>query len=258
MNYFESDNLLFILANQGSGGHRLGRLISCLDNVYWYSSKNNGTNPWDVFFDNIIVGKDISKYHYDRTVNDKTVPVVGERILKWWDYQDQDTFYNTQWLEEFKKINVPKNNFIHWVLHDDPESLHRIFPNAKIISLIDTDIENVTNRYMETTAFFPAFVKLPNLKPNYENQHALDIKNLMSNNRVPTEKDLWFYQNPRSTEVDYFNSIKNMLDAKNRMRLSYDNPKHFKLTWENLQITLLLNFLSSTTINENYKILIKA
>jgi hypothetical protein len=60
---FNNTNYLFILANQGAGGHRLGRIISCFNNVYWYSSKHNGEHPWDVFFTEAVSGKNISQYH---------------------------------------------------------------------------------------------------------------------------------------------------------------------------------------------------
>jgi hypothetical protein len=257
MNYLNSDKLLFILANQGSGGHRLGRIISCIDTVCWYSCKENGYNPWDTFHNNSIAGKNISEFHYDRLMQNSTVPLVGERILKWWNITDHLSYYQNNFCSEMKKIPVVDDKFLHWMLHDDPESLHKIFPNARIISLIDLDIDSVTNRYMETTAFFPAFVKLPNLKPEYENQHAKDLKNLMTVNPAPTEKNLWFYQHPDATEDDYYLNIRTMIDTTNRMRLSYDNPKHFKLTWKDLKLDSLLDFLLSKNINKNYKTLIK-
>jgi hypothetical protein len=257
MNFLESDKLLFILANPGSGGHRLGRIISCIDTVLWYGCSENGQNPWNAFYSDSVAGKNISEFHYDRLLENLTIPLVGERILKWWNKDDHLKYYQTNWQTEMEKISLVDNKFLHWVLHDDPKSLHETFPNAKIISLIDLDIDVIADRYMKTSALFPAFVRLPNLKPKYENRYAIDMKSLMTVNERPTEKDLWFYQNPESTEVDYYTNIKNMLDAKNRMRLSYDNPKHFKLTWKDLKLDLLLDFLSSKNINENYKTLIK-
>ena len=44
------NNLLFISFEQGGGGHKIGRVLSCLPNVYWYSHKDNGINPWNVHF----------------------------------------------------------------------------------------------------------------------------------------------------------------------------------------------------------------
>jgi len=255
---FDNTNYLFILANQGAGGHRLGRIISCIDTVRWYGCDKNGIYPWDTFYSNSITGKDISEFHYDRLIDNIVVPLVGERILRWWDNADHLKYYQNNFQSEMKKIPIDNTKFLHWVLHDDPQSLHDMFPNAKIISLIDEDLDQTTDRYMITTSEFPAFVKLPNLKPNYYNQYALDIKSLMlAQSDVPTEQELWFYQHPNATADEYYNYVKNILDAKNRMRLSYNNPNHFKLTWKNLQLDSLLNFLLSENINENYKTLVK-
>ena len=246
---FNNTNYLFILANQGAGGHRLGRIVSCFNNVCWYSSKHNGIDPWDVFLDNTIAGKDISEYHYDRTLDNKTVPILGERILKWWDSEDWDKFYNTTWLTEFKKITLPANMIIHWVLHDTPAELHRKFPQAKIISLIDTDIDSVTDRYMQTTARFPCAINHFNLKPSYKNQYAQYVDALIN----PTEQQLWFQINKNSTETDYINHIKENLTLLNNVRQSYVNKNYLTVTWGTLDIGVLKSFLDAGEIDQSYK-----
>jgi hypothetical protein len=245
---FNNNNYLFVLANQGAGGHRLGRLVSCFNNVYWYSSAHNGVNPWDIFFDNKVTGKSISAYHYDRTVDNKTLPIVGERILKWWDRKDYKKFYNTVWTNEIKKITIPKNIFMHWVLHDTPEEIHEVFPQAKIVSLIDTDIDLVADRYMETTANFPCAINHFNLKPPYKNQYATNIDALVN----PTEQELWFHTNKNSTQQDYINYIKENLTLLNNARQSYTNKNYITVTWDTLNLDNLKNFLNADTINHHY------
>jgi hypothetical protein len=245
---FNNNNYLFILANQGAGGHRLGRLVSCFDNVYWYSSIHNGVSPWDIFFDNKIAGKSISAYHYDRTVDNKTLPIVGERILKWWDRKDHKKFYNTVWADEIKKINLPKNVFMHWVLHDTPEEIHAVFPQAKIISLIDTDLDQVIDRYMKTTANFPCAINHFNLKPPYKNQYAINVAAL----ERPTEQELWFYTNKNSTQQDYINYIKENLTLFNNVRQSYTDKNYITVTWKTLNVDNLKNFLNASSIDHNY------
>lgn len=243
---FNNSNYLFILANQGAGGHRLGRLISCFNNVYWYSSIHNGVDPWDVFLDQKITGKSISAYHYDRTIDNKTVPIVGERILKWWHPQDYKNFYNTVWANEIKKITMPANVFIHWVLHDTPAEIHAIFPQAKIISLIDTDLDSVTDRYMATTANFPCAINHFNLKPTYKNQYANDI-DILGN---PTEQQLWFYTHKHCTQKDYTDHIKENLTLLNNVRQSYVDKNYLTTTWENIDLNDIKRFLIADTIHQ--------
>lgn len=249
MLYDKDYNFLFILANQGAGGHRLGRIISCLDNVYWYSSKHNGIDPWDLFLDEAVTGKLISQYHYDRTIGNSTLPIIGERILKWWNFEDHKNFYTTTWLTEFNKLSLPSNMLIHWVLHDSPQDLHKIFPQAKIISLIDTDLDIVTNRYMQTTAKFPCAIKHFNLKPSYKNDYATLLEKLGN----PTEEELWFYVNSNYTRDDYFNHIKENLTLLNNVRQSYTHKNYLTVNWETLDIDIIKMFLDSKNINPYYK-----
>ena len=248
MNYFQNNNMLFVLANQGAGGHRLGRIISCFDNVYWYSSKNNGIDPWDLFFNRTVTGKSISQYHYDRTIGSQTLPIVGERILKWWDPSDYNNFYNNVWAEELNKLSLPNNMIIHWVLHDTPQALHKIFPQAKIISLIDTDMESVTARYMQTTAKFPCAINHFNLKPAYKNAYAIKIAELGN----PTEQEFWFYLNSGATQQEYFNHIKENLTLLNNARQSYFHKNYLSLTWETIDINVIKSFLNSNNIDQRY------
>lgn len=253
----ESPNLLFILANAGAGGHRLGRIISCIDNVYWYSSENNGINPWDIFFDDIVSGKNISPFHYDRLINNKQVPLVGERIEKWWKETDVDYFYKNIWYNEFLTrdfSDILEQNYLHWILHDTPGSLLSRFPNAKIISLIDDDVMLITKRYIETTAKFPAYLKLANLKPDYLNDYAKIIEELKTIKETPTEYDVWAYHKNNRSYEEY---VYNMLDLKNRQRIAFSHPNHLKISWEYLYLTNILNFLGSKNIHMNHKNLIK-
>lgn len=248
MLYDKDYNFLFVLANQGAGGHRLGRIISCLNNVYWYSSKNNGLTPSDVFYNETVAGKSISAYHYDRTIGTSTLPILGERILKWWNVEDYNIFYKDYWLSELKKISLPDNMIMHWVLHDQPKDLHDRFPNAKIISLIDTDLDLVTERYTKTTSKFPCAIKHFNLKPPYKNEYARVIDSLVA----PTEQDVWYYLNKDASPSDYFNHIKENLTMLNNARKSYIHKNHLSITWETLDIDLIKTFLNSSSINEDY------
>lgn len=239
-------NYLFILANQGAGGHRLGRLISTINSVYWYSSEKNGITPDETFLDNSpnrALGKDISEYHYDRLVGEETVPLVGERIEVWWDSSDIDFYYKSVWAPRmFKFSSILDTQILHWVLHDTPTKLLNRFTNAKIISLIDTDINNVADRYLKTTAKFPAYYRLPGLKPEYKNQYAQDVCSLEKKKLGATLQDLWEYQNPGQ---NYLQFVENKLRIDNNQRIKVDHPRHLKITWGDLDLTKISNFISN-------------
>jgi len=248
-----SPHLLFILANAGAGGHRLGRIISCIDKIFWYSSENNGISPWDIFFDDVVSGKNISPYHYDRIINDKPVPLLGERIERWWKNEDIEYFYKNVWNREFLKngySDILEKQYIHWVLHEIPEHLTIRFPNAKIISLIDENVEMVAKRYIETTARFPINLKLANLKPDYLSNHGKIVEELKKKKENPNEYDLWLFSNPNDSYEEY---VFNMLNSRNKKCLEFDHPNYLKISWNCLDIDKIIDFLGATSIHENYK-----
>jgi hypothetical protein len=240
----DQSNYLFILANQGAGGHQLGRKISSLDCVYWYSCERNGLLPTDVYPSNEVTGKLVSHNHYDRMVGTKMVPLVGERIELWWHTEDIDYFYEEVWspqMTDFSKIL--DTQYLHWILHDTPLPLLTRFPNAKIISLIDTDIDNVTDRYLKTTAKFPAYYRMTNLKPQYITRHVQEMYQLKKQLPDATLQDLWFYQNPEDNYAQY---VKNKLESDNNERLKVDHPRHLKITWDDFDLKIINEFLHST------------
>lgn len=240
----DHSHYLFILANQGSGGHRLGRTISMLESVYWYSCGRNGKRPTSLYPSDNVIGKTISNNHYDRIVGNDMVPLLGERIEVWWNKDDLDYFYNEVWSSQMTKFSeLLKTRFLHWILHDTPEHLLNRFPNAKIVSLIDKDIDEIVNRYLETTAKFPAYYRMVNLKPAYLTQHALDVREVENRNPGATLQDLWMYQNPNK---DYKQFIKNKLDKDNNDRLKVDHPRHLKVTWDDFDLKIVEDFLHST------------
>ena len=56
-------NCVTINFPQGSGGHMLGRMIACCENVEWYNHEQNNEHPWLPY-----MGKDknFSKMHFNK------------------------------------------------------------------------------------------------------------------------------------------------------------------------------------------------
>jgi len=258
MNCFDSSKYLFILVNQGAGGHRFGRIVSCLDNVYWYACSQNGAEPWDITGPSTIVGKDISAYHYDRIVGNRPVPLLGRRIERWWRPADFEHFYNKVWAREIDQWiiqGILKEQYIHWVIHDTPEKLHQRFPNAKFISVIDTDLEQTTERFMRTASKFPVNLKLEKVRPPYLNAHAKAVKKLAEMMEVPTEQDLWMYNN--KTKEGYREAVFAELSRDNKIRDEFSSDRYLKVYSDNIDIQSIMDFLGAKSINENYKLLLR-
>jgi hypothetical protein len=262
----QSNKLLFICANPGSGGYRLSRIISCLDNVFWYSNGRNGIYPWTVYNNSRVAGKEISEYHYDRYIGHQMVPLVGERIESYWNADDLDNYYNNIWADKMLSsgaTSITKNNmYISWVVHDLPDYILARFPNAKIINLIDDDIDVVVNRYLETTALFPIILRNTDIKPVYKTEHAVLVDRLTKTNKLATYRDLWAikYKNVHSYsnllfDQEFKQYLENMFNYLHNIKLKR-NPSYYSTSWSSFNVDEIKSYLGSNIIENNYQLLL--
>jgi hypothetical protein len=259
MEYVNSDQLIFVLASPAGGGYRLGRIICCLDNVYWYKARLNGKYPYSIYPTSELKGKDISSYHFDRRTELGMVPLIGERIERFWN--NAEHYYSHIWPTEMQKCGADKilasGKQLVWVLHDMPNDLAQ-FPNAKIINLVDIDVENIIDRYLVTTALFPVNIENSRIKPKTDNSHSILLKELMKVNTAPTYRDFWMWETYRvpvysaQYSVEYRNYVSELIKSRNRTAIK-ENPKHLAVTWDTLDIETIKQFVGASTIDENYK-----
>ena len=260
MDYINSNRLLFILASPAAGGYRLGRIVSCCNNVHWYSSIDNGIDPWNIFYTSKVNGKDISPYHFDRTTQTGVIPLVGERVEKFWNSDDVSNYYNTCWNNEMNRAGASnilnQNKYLLWVLHDTAANIFSKFPNAKIINLVDDDIDLLVDRYLITTANFPIQIKNPSIKPTlYNSKFSIKLKQLMQFNVKPTYRDFWawkeysypFYSNQFDTH--YSSYIKNLLIARN---IAHQSLPILNVSWNTFDVNKICNFIDATAIDPYY------
>ena len=262
IDYYNSDHLLFVVASAGAGGHRLGRIVSCIDNVYWYAdAKTNGLNPWDIFSTNLVKGKDISPYHFDRLTPKNVVPLIGERVEHYWLDKDLNLYYKQNWVEAMNLAGadniIDSGKYLLWVLHDTPQYLLSRFPKSKIINLIDTNVDATIDRYIATTALFPITINNKSIKPNYQNDYAMNLDNLRKINPTPTYRDFWSWSNHQipfySTKFDleYKKYVSSMILQQHAERIK-ENPEYINVTWDDLNVRDIIKYLGANSIDENY------
>lgn len=261
MDYINSDKLIFVLASPAGGGYRLGRIVCCFNNVFWYEAIRNGKYPWRIFSSDQVKGKEISSYHFDRRTNSNMIPLLGERIERFWNSSDLDQLYSVNWTNEMDAAGAKEileaGKSLVWVLHDTPEYLLSRFPNAKIINLVDDDINKVIDRYLVTTALFPINIENSKLKPGYENDHSKSIRELEAVRPNATYRDFWAWENLQiptyNTTMDdaYKDYVSSMLKQQHLERIK-NCPKYLSVSWDNLNIDSIKDFIGASTINENY------
>lgn len=201
-------NLLIINSLQGGGGHRLGRIFSCFENVYWYAHVNNGMHPWEFAQNDKIKEAQFSKMHYDRLLPDGTmVPLIGSRIEKYWD--NEDWYHN--WEKIISTLTLP-SQYITYVVHDSPQYLRRLFPKSFIVNLISDPVV-ATHHHLRTSGNFRIDFKHKGQRPDYDSEWVMAQKKLLQINPDATEKDLWEYRYDMNYEAgmlelnEYYNSI---------------------------------------------------
>ena len=213
---------LFITANPGSGGHRLGRWVSSLPTVYWYNTRANLLEaPIDDLPDFIKGPRTISDFHFQREMEDgRYVPGISDRIFNHW-----RSF--GEWKEMFDNrmlmIHDVDEEYLPWVVHLDPAVLHHLFPRSKIINIQNMNVQ----RYMETTAKFPYYYKFNGQKPTtYVKRYTEKLEQLHKTFPDMTFEDYWLYSNGYSEwtfniRKEYVSSVYQQLRCRSIMQ--HDN-----------------------------------
>ena len=190
LNLFDHDKFLFVAFEQGAGGHSYCRILATLDdNIYWYSCKENGFTPADISINEYSISRRrIAPNHFDRMVNGKTLPPLFNVI---------EPYYNhiKEYYPLFKKLFIERGGldimeggkYVMYPAHATKSKIKAKFPNARILEIIPNNINDVVKHYLNTTAKFPAYLKLKDFRPNYLTPCAKKLEE----NKNATIRDLF-------------------------------------------------------------------
>jgi hypothetical protein len=259
MDFRNSNKLLFISAFPAGHGYRFGRIVSCFDNVHWYENQKNGKYPWSVSNNNAVKGKSISAYHYDRRTSKNMIPLLGERVEKYWNPQDLDIFYNEVWTRTMSLAgaeDILREKYLTWILHDSPSYLRKVFPNSKILNLIENDLDLVAERYLKTTALFPIKIENKNIKPPYLNEFSESLERLFHYNPDPTYRDFWIWKkfNMPFYDISFDREYKNYISLKIRTQAEEKNKPSenvLDVSVKTIDLESIKTYLGSQTIDAN-------
>jgi len=221
-------NILFVSFEQGGGGHRLARVICTLPSVYWYSHPDNGKRPWNIHFDHSsILQRYVAKSHFNRLLPGGMLPPT-------WDYvdrfiPDEETYWEV-FEKEFERVG---GNDIEQLLiyptHMSPQDLITQFPKCKVISIVKDNVDELTDRYLHTTAIFPAHMRAKWIDgENTEYGKFLTHWTSVSEN-ILTIRDVWAIDNfgslyQESYAMVYRNHIHQDLTKRLETRMAFQHP----------------------------------
>jgi len=239
--------ILIINSIQGGGGHRLGRIFSCYENIYWYSHPNNGLTPWTFATNGKLKEAAFSKYHYDRILEDGTrIPLIGSRIEKYWGNDD----WLANWKQLMANIILP-DKFITFVVHDSPTYLRRLFPRSVIVNLLSNDTDYATDRHMETSANFRIDYKFEGQIPKYKSKWVRTRDALLELNKDVTEKEAWSFMHP---DQNYYEHMLKFNKESNTKNFIERKDADYTITWQTFQPDYFQEHFGK--IDNNYRNLI--
>jgi len=228
LDVYNNPNFVFVSFEPGSRGHNIGRVLCSLPEVYWYSSLDNGINPWNVSHkSDWIIQRRIAPRHFDRTMpNGEVLPPAWDYVK---DFVDRDTYYSDLFPVQFKKAQGTKYLKTHQLLyctHGLPQDILAQFPNSRVINVV-AEADDIINRYMLTTAHFPAYLKLEWMNGS-ETQYGKQLRELSKSiGEQFTVQDVWenlntgsFYQHVK-TQITNNMAIRKQTNDSRVLNVSY-------------------------------------
>jgi hypothetical protein len=190
------------------------------------------------------------------------IPLVGERVEKYWNSADLDQYYISIWAGLMEVAGaeqlMDQEQYISWVVHDSPNQLLKRFPNSKIINLIDNDVDSIVERYKETTALFPVSIENSYIKPSYKNDYVVTLEELKRINAHPSYKDLWAWQTfkiPKyfkKLDTAYTAHLSEFMQNLSEQKQVQDTENILSVSWQDLDIAVIKNFIEADSIDPNY------
>jgi hypothetical protein len=214
---YNNPNFVFVSFEPGSRGHTIGRILCSLPEVYWYSNSDNGINPWNISHKcDWIIQRRVAPKHFDRTMpNGEVLPPVWDYVK---DFVDCDTYYRDLFPAQFEKAQGQQYLNTHRLLyctHSLPEEILTQFPNSRVINIV-ADADDIVNRYMHTTAHFPAYLKLEWMNGS-ETEYGKMLYQLSKRwGLFFTVQDVWEHLNSGSFYQHIETQIKNNMALRNQ------------------------------------------
>jgi len=235
------NEIIFVSFEPGTRGHYIARVIASLPHVHWYSHPDNGIRPWNLASakNSSIRQRHVFPNHFDRIVDGGKLPPTWDYVKNF--FPDSDKYYNEIFFPRFKEITQDIKKSIVYCTHSSPDSLLSVFENCKILNVVE-DTETVVNKYLQTTANFPGYIRSAEIVDE-TNPWLIHLECLKVIKENFTVADLWAWDKYHelynvSMKDSYFNDLYNMFAPKVECRrIDYDNtlPIRMHPDWQNVK-----------------------
>ena len=220
--------IIFVSFEPGTRGHYIARVIACLPDVYWYSHKDNGIRPWNLFRakQSTIRQRHAFPNHFDRLVPNGKLPPT-------WDYlkdyiRDEKSYYENIFYPQFLRLSDNIDKTLVYCTHSQPDQLLKYFDNCRILNVVES-ADTVVNKYVRTTALFPGWTRFAGIVEE-DNHHLVKLKEYKQKTPSLKVRDVWAYDRYNTAYRDQMaNEYQHWLLEKYRVKVDHRNQQ-FKNT----------------------------
>ena len=238
------DNIVFVSFENGGGGHRFARTIAACDCIYWYSHQDNGINPWNINTKHTTIRqRKVAPAHFDRIVPNGKLPPTWDYVKDFFPFPE---YYYRLFNKEFDRLAPKTQQSFVYCTHSKPSELLQWFPACKVINLIH-DIDSLVERYLQTTANFPGWIRMADLVPE-DNRHLVFLECMRNIKKDFTVSDIWAQKTHGTLfKSEYYEeykaNVRNTLYYNMQDRINTDNKLVLNVRDKNWRE--IKNFLAS-------------
>jgi hypothetical protein len=238
------DRIIFVSFEQAGGGHRIARTLAAMPEHYWYSHPDNGIHPWNIHFTHTSIRQRYAaKAHFDRIVPLGKLPPTWDYVS---DFFPSPAAYYSLFYKNFLEVAPDTDKKFIYCTHSTPSELRKFFPKSKIINIIN-DVTTTADRYMQTTALFPGWVRFEGLVS--EDNEYLQFLNDINNRKLNfTRRDIWAVKTHGELYNDdmyneYYSHIYDITNLKMAERMGYYDFNTYRVidspNWRDVKFFLI-------------------
>lgn len=220
---------VFVSFDPGGRGHHIARVLACLPGIHWYSHPDNGVQPWNIHSAqySTINRRQVAPRHFDRLID-------GQQLPPTWDYAqgffpDPDQYYADVFWPRLHAVAGDIQDRLLYCTHSLPKDLVRNFDHAWIIN-VTIPPEQIVQRYLETTAIFPGYLRFASLV-DADNPYHRFLERLQSQRAGFTVRDVW-------AKINYDEWYSDDMESVYRNQLLQQYTDHYKQRLQSCERTL--------------------
>lgn len=206
-------DIIFISFEPGTRGHYIARVVAALPYVHWYSHPDNGIHPWNLASakNSSIRQRHAFANHFDRLIDGEKLPPTHDYVEDF--FPDVEHYYREIFIPRFELLTQNVDKTLVYCTHSLPVQLLKFFNNCKILNVVES-AETVVNKYLNTTANFPGYIRAAEIVD--ENNEWLQVLDHLKDIKKDfTVADLWAW---KKHNILYSNSMQEEYATDLRLR----------------------------------------